>query len=227
MKYCVLLPAYNEERSIAWLVKEIRNRGLDVVVVDDGSFDNTSAEAKQAGAIVLRHDKNKGKGQALRTGFDYVTAADNYAGVIIMDADGQHSPSEVNNFIKLAEDSNAGVIIGNRMQDPVGMPWVRKVTNIITSCAVSKIVGYKVPDTQCGFRFIKSEVLKAIRLSTGKYETESEILIEAARNNFKIESIPVKTIYADQKSRIQPIIDTIRFWSLILKSMSGKKKNGI
>ncbi|MDD5745623.1 MAG: glycosyltransferase family 2 protein [Candidatus Omnitrophica bacterium] len=222
MKICVLFPAYNEVRTIAGLVREVRGKGLDAVVVDDGSADATARTAEGAGAIVIRHEKNSGKGQALRTGFAYITGRD-YDGAIIMDADGQHLAREIDVFIERAKLSPAGIIIGNRMHCPAGMPFVRRITNIITSRTVSLLAGCDIPDTQCGYRFIRSGVLKSLRLSTDKYETESEILIEAARHHVAIESIPVTSIYADQKSQIHPVIDTIRFWRLIFRSIAGKK----
>ncbi|MCG2711345.1 MAG: glycosyltransferase family 2 protein [Candidatus Omnitrophica bacterium] len=222
MKVCVLVPAYNEEVTITQLVREIRNNGLDPIVVDDGSTDSTALRAKESQALVLSHPRNLGKGQALRTGFKYIRGSD-YDAVVIMDADGQHLACEISKFISHAEKSKAGIIIGNRMRAPVGMPLVRRITNHLTSYILSKVTSADIPDSQCGFRLIKTEVLKKLNLSTVKYETESEILIEAAKNNFIIESIPVKTIYANQKSRINPVVDTIRFWSLIGRNMFRKK----
>ncbi len=222
MKSCVLLPAFNEERAIARLLKDIQAQKLDVVVVDDGSMDNTASVAQDSGAVVLKHPGNLGKGQALRTGFNHIVSAD-YDCVIIMDADGQHSPQEVASFIQQARSSDAGIIIGNRMHRPEGMPLVRWLTNVLTSNFVSGIVGYKIPDSQCGFRLIRTQVLKTLNLSTIKYDTETEILIEAARNNFRIESIPIKTIYAGNKSQIHPIIDSMRFFNLIRRNLFRKK----
>jgi len=221
MKYCVLLPAYDEFKNIAAVIKEIRTYGLDVIVVDDGSTDNTAQIARQEKAIVISHDQNLGKGQALRTGFDYAIKNDYYA-VIIMDADGQHDPQEIPHLIQYAQDSKAGLIIGNRMHRPEGMPLLRWITNMFTSHFVSRIIGYKIPDSQCGYRLIKTAVLKQINLSTIKYDTESEILIEAAKSNFKIESMSIKSIYTNQKSQIHPVIDTIRFIKLISKHLFKK-----
>ncbi|MCP4649072.1 MAG: glycosyltransferase family 2 protein [PVC group bacterium] len=222
MKYCALLPAYNEEQTIAELVKDIRDYGLDVIVVDDGSTDDTVAVAQENKAVVLTHNNNSGKGKALRTGFDHIIGKE-YDGVIIMDADGQHSPSEINEFLKAAGESKAGIILGNRMQHPEGMPFVRRMTNKLTSSVVSSILGYEIPDSQCGFRLIKTDVLRKLDLFTIKYDTETEILLEASRNGFNIESVPIRTVYLNQKSKINPLIDTMRFWLLIFKNILRKK----
>jgi glycosyltransferase involved in cell wall biosynthesis len=221
IKVCVLLPAYNEEKAIGKIVNQIRAYDLDVIVVDDGSTDNTVNIAQQAQARVISHPKNQGKGQALRTGFKFILD-NNYDAVIIMDADGQHSVQEIKSFIEYAMNSDAGIVIGNRMGRPQNMPLVRILTNKFTSMLLSQIVKMEIPDSQCGFRLIRGAVLKKLDLSTLKYETESEILIQAAKNNFKIESIPVKSIYENHKSRINPILDTIRFCNLIGKCIFSR-----
>jgi len=222
MNVCVLLPAYNEEKTIALLVKDIKVHDFDVIVVDDGSTDNTGRTARDCGALVLSHPRNLGKGRALRTGFKYIRGGD-YDAVVVMDSDGQHSPDEIHKFIEHGKHSHAGIILGNRMHAPQGMPFIRRLTNKVTSFLISKAVKTKIPDSQCGFRLIRTEVLKKLNLSTINYDTETEIILEVAKNRFVIESIPIKTIYADQKSQINPIVDTIRFWKLISK-YTGRKK---
>lgn len=213
---CVIIPAYNEEMLIGHLVKEVKKNGLDCLVIDDGSMDKTKEEAERAGAGVISNSKNLGKGSSLRAGFKKAIE-DDYDFVIAMDGDGQHHPDELQNFIRAAEKGDAAVILGNRMEDPKGMPLKRRVTNWVMSSFISLIVGQRMPDTQCGYRLIKADVLKAVPLTTDKYEIESELLIGASKAGFKIKSIPIKSIYGGEKSQIRPFKDTLRFLSFIFR----------
>jgi glycosyltransferase involved in cell wall biosynthesis len=218
MKICVIIPTYNEANAIANLVRKIKQQELEVVVVDDGSYDNTFRIAEDSGATVLHNPNNEGKGASLIKGFCYASGKD-FDAVITMDGDGQHLPSEIPYFIRLAKYSNSGIFIGNRMLKRKDMPLIRILTNKLMSWFISSLAKQKIPDTQCGFRLIKKEVLKKIDLRTRKYETESEIIIQAARLGFKIESVLIKTIYKGEKSQINPIIDTMRFIKFILREL--------
>ena len=142
----------------------------------------------------------------------------NFDAVITMDADGQHLAQDLPIFIKAAEDFNTHIVIGNRMLNAEGMPFLRVITNQFMSWLISAISKQEIPDTQCGFRLIKCEVLRKIELKTSKFETESEILIKASRMGFKIKSIPIKSVYGKEKSQINPFIDTLRFIKLIFRS---------
>ena len=216
MKTVVLIPAHNAEQTISEVVNKTKALGFASIVVDDGSTDKTYDDAKAAGAIVLKHEKNLGKGAALRTGFRYAQDSD-FDAVITMDADGQHDPALLNDFVKMAVSADSVFIVGNRMDSTAGMPLVRVLTNKFMSWLLSKKMGQYVPDTQCGYRFIKKTLLQKMQLRTSKYEIESEMLIQAARANAKIDSMPISSIYAGHKSRINPFIDTLRFIRLIMK----------
>ncbi len=218
MKTCVITPTYNEAKSIAELVRQICEQNLQPLVIDDGSDDNTAQIAKENGAIVLRNEQNQGKGASLIRGFHYALEQ-NFDAVITMDGDGQHLVSDIPYFMRLAAYSDGSIFIGNRMNRPKSMPWLRLGTNKFMSWLISLIAKQKIPDTQCGFRLIKKDVLEKVNLKTSKYETESEILIQAARLGFKIESVPIKTVYGSEKSRINPIVDTARFIRFILKQI--------
>lgn len=218
MNNCVLIPAYNEAKIIKQLVEKIARLGFSVVVIDDGSKDNTVALAQSAGAVVLTTDKNRGKGASLRRGFAYVLKHD-YDNIIIMDGDGQHAPDNIKNFIEELARSNADLIIGNRMHKAKGMPLERWLTNNVMSFFVSLVCHQHIPDSQCGFRLIKKKTLEAIHLKSKKFQIDSELLIQAHRKGFKIGSCPIDTIYTGSRSKINPILDTVRFSSFILKKM--------
>ena len=212
----VLIPSYNEARTIGKIIRQIKAQGLGVYVVDDGSSDNTAAIAEGEGAIVLRHKKNMGKGASLREGFRRILEKP-FAAVIVMDGDDQHEASSIPAFIKEAEESGADIIIGNRMLDTGSMPYTRKKTNYFMSYLISRMCGQAIPDTQCGYRLIKRKVLEEVTLDSSNFETESELIIKAARKGFKISSVPIKAVYQDEKSRINPILDTLRFMAFLVK----------
>jgi glycosyltransferase involved in cell wall biosynthesis len=216
MKICVLIPSYNEESEIAKLIHELQRFSLDIVIVDDGSQDRTAAIAESCGAKVLRNIRNMGKGATLSRGFDYILN-NGYDAVITMDGDGQHRPEDLPEFLAAAEPGDAGILIGNRMLDTKNMPFIRVVTNKFMSWLISRIANQKIHDTQCGYRLIKAEVLKKIKIETANFEAESEILIKASEAGFKIRSVPVETVYAQEKSQINPFIDTFRFLKFIIR----------
>lgn len=216
MKNCVVIPAYNEAKEIGRIVAEVRRQGIPVIVVDDGSQDATSELAKAQGALVLRNERNEGKGSSLSRGFGYCLAQ-GYDTIIIMDGDGQHDTLDISSFLRAYKDMGCGLIIGNRMLQAQGMPWIRKVTNRFMSWLISSLVGQKIPDTQCGFRLIKRELLEKLHLKTRNFEVESEMIIEAAHSGFCIRSIPIKTLYRNEKSQINPFIDTLRFIRFIFR----------
>lgn len=218
MKICVLIPTYNEAKTIGDLVEEIHKQKLETVVIDDGSVDNTADLAQCKGSIVLVNKENQGKGASLIKGFRYALEKD-FDAVIVMDGDGQHEPSDIPFFIRLAKYSSNGILIGNRMSKTKNMPIVRFLTNKIMSWFISIMAKQYIPDSQCGFRLIKRPILEKLNLHTHRYETESEILIKSSRLGFKIESVPIKTIYNGENSQINPFLDTIRFFRLIFREI--------
>jgi len=221
MKIYALIPSYNAQKTIAQIITIIKDMGIPVIVVDDGSRDKTESEAKLAGAIVLRHRKNEGKGAALRNGFNYLISNTDCDAVITIDSDGQHDPKSIPEFLKKAsEDDKIGVVVGNRMAQTAEMPWIRIVTNKFMSWTISKICRQHIADTQCGYRLVKRPVLENIKLLTSNFEVESETLIRASRLGYKIASIPIQSIYSKKvSSKINPFIDTLRFIIFIIKEI--------
>lgn len=216
LNVAILIPAYNESAEIGKLTKTLKSMGLSPTVVDDGSNDETAEEAKAGGATVIRHKKNLGKGAAIKTGINHILGED-YDAVLIMDGDAQHSADDVQKFIDLANKHQNAIIIGNRMGDTRNMPLNRKLANMFMSFIVSLICGQKIPDSQCGFRLIRKELLKYIKVESDRFEVESEILIKASRSGVKILSVPIKTLYGKEFSQINPFWDTFRFLIFLLR----------
>ncbi len=218
MKTLIIIPAYNEAAAIALLAQSIKAIGYDLLVIDDGSIDATADLAKKHGAQVIAAAQKSGKGNALRMGFDYALKH-KYDAVIAMDGDGQHDPSDIDRFIQCHQKTKAQVINGNRMHAPRGMPWVRLATNAFMSWLISMVCRQPVPDTQCGFRFLTTDVLRNVHLESSDFEIETEMLIKASKKGFKIASVPIQTIYRNEVSKIQPFKDTLRFIAYIIREM--------
>ena len=194
-----------------------------VLVVDDGSADRTAQAAAAAGAEVIRQPENRGKGAALRTGLKALVDRGSDP-VIVLDGDGQHDPGEIPAFLAEALRSGAGIVVGNRMAAAESMPFVRYWTNRTMSAILSRLAGEKIPDTQCGYRLLSAETVGKLSFATSNYDTESEMLIEAGRKGVRISSVPVKTIYRGEVSRIRPGRDTVRFLRLLLRTFFPGQK---
>jgi glycosyltransferase involved in cell wall biosynthesis len=216
MKFVCLIPSFNEEKTIGWLVKAVRELGYDALVIDDGSSDKTAQLAHENGAEVIMNERNLGKGASLRRAFGLLTHRD-YDAVIVMDGDGQHLPGDIAQFVGRYKEKRPGIIVGNRMYKAKGMPMIRWLTNRFMSYILSVMCKQCVPDTQCGFRLIDMKVLRSLNLSTEKFEIESEMLLDASSKGFLIESVPVTTVYEGQYSAIHPVKDTLRFFKFVFK----------
>ena len=215
-RYCVVIPALNAAQTIGRLVRASKAHGLDVVVVDDGSRDRTAAAASEAGALVISHLRNQGKGCALRTGFEYAVRAQ-YDGIVTMDGDGQHDPTDIPHLIHAGEHEHAALVLGNRLTNGLPMPRVRQWTNRLMSSIVSALSGQRIPDSQCGFRVIRAEVLADVPLRAQRFEIETELVLAAAARRWKIISVPVRSIYDNHRSHIQLARETARFIGVILR----------
>ncbi len=219
----VLIPAYNEEKHILEVIQKTRDLGYPVLVVDDASSDNTVHRVQALGINILTTNVNHGKGSALRRGFEWFLTKD-YSGLILMDADGQHDPNALDLFIQALRDNENSVIVGNRMQDPKGMPWLRRATNHLMSWIISSLARQPIPDSQCGYRALRRELLEKMELHTSRFEIESEILLEAARCGYRIGSIRIQSVYAGEKSSIHPFKDTIRFFRFLFLYLWCKRQ---
>jgi hypothetical protein len=170
------------------------------------------------GVTVIKHNKNKGKGMAQKTGFKYAVKR-KYDYIITLDGDGQHDPAKVNTFVKKIYSTNDDIIIGERRRSLLIMPIPRYFSNLFVSFIVSFLSHKKIKDAQSGYRALSYRVMKNVPLSTHHFDTECELLIKAARMGYKIGRIEIPTIYKEEKSKINPLIDTIRFVILGFKSI--------
>lgn len=220
---CVIIPAFNESGRIGRVVFAVRSLGFPVLVVDDGSTDETSAVASKAGAEVISYKPNGGKGYAIRKGIERFLDEGRYPAAVFMDSDGQHDPMDLARFLVALDLPNGDFVFGNRMADPRGMPLIRRWTNRTMSSILSACSGLSVPDTQCGYRAARREPLSRIRLETARFEIESEMVLEAGRTGARVLSVPVKSIYAGEKSRIRAGRDTVRFFKFLIAYHARKR----
>jgi len=216
VKACALIPAYNEAAHIAEVVSGTKPQVMDVFVVDDGSGDDTSAQASAAGATVLRHERNLGKGQALRTGFARVLAGA-YTHVVLIDADLQHDPAEIPRLLAAAA-RGATLVLGERELVRNAMPAMRFHANVIGSRVLSWFIGADVADSQSGFRVVACDLLRRVTLTGRGYEIETEMLIKLARAGARIERVTVSRLhYEGVRSHIRPFRDTFRTCMLAVR----------
>ena len=217
MNAWVMLPLFNEAARIGPLLENILSQSFRVLVIDDGSSDEGPGIARAKNCPILTLGKNCGKGVAIRKGFEYLLQHPSWDLAVLMDSDGQHDPREIQKFIDAHVASDADVVVGNRMGQRGAMQRLRWITNKLTSYWVSALAGQKIPDSQCGFRSLRRRAMERLQLQCERFDLESEMLIQAGDKGFKIVSIPIRSIYADQPSRIRPLRDTALFCRLILK----------
>jgi len=214
-KIAAVIPAYHEEKHIVDVVWRTRQKLDDVLVVDDGSGDKTADRARAAGAQVIIHEQNRGKGETIKTGLRHWLER-NVDFVVILDADGQHRPEEIDRFVEAALSAEEPeLIVGNRMKDLSSMPRLRQFVNRWMSQRISAVCGQEIPDTQCGFRMLHKHLIPELLGGAARFDYESEMLIIACRKGFRIDSVPISTVYSDEVSSIHPVRDTIRFFKLM------------
>jgi glycosyltransferase involved in cell wall biosynthesis len=216
-RIAAIIPALNAEKTLAPVVRGAKRETSDVVVVDDGSTDATSRVAGENGAIVLRHAVNRGKGGALKTGFEWALN-NGFNGVITLDADGQHLPKEIPRFVAARRDTQADLIIGGRAHHFHAMLPRRRLANRLSAWTISAAAGQHVTDSQSGFRFYSAKLIRAVRLRSDGFSMESEVIVRAGRGGFLIVTIPIDLGFVNgiATSHYKPVRDTLHIaWTVV------------
>jgi glycosyltransferase involved in cell wall biosynthesis len=207
-----LIPAYQAERHVGEVVRRAKAH-VPTVVVNDGSRDRTLDVAREAGAIMIDQQPNQGKGAALQRGFRWALDQGVDA-VITLDADGQHDPDEIPRFLEKYRATKADLIIGER--DFSQMPMVRRLSNTLGRQAFSWAMGQRVRDNQSGYRLLSRRLMEEV-LASGErgFEFEMDMIVVCVRNGWKLEGVPIRTIYADEKSNIKPVQHVVHFFRMV------------
>lgn len=219
-RVALLIPAYNAGDTIGELLVR-STRFVDaknIVVVDDGSTDDTGPRARKVGVNVVRLDRNQGKGAALAEGFEILRNDPRFDCVATLDADLQHRPEDLASFVKEMRQTDADIVIGFRGRMGTKMPIHRRLSNAITSSLVSARTGQEILDSQCGFRLISKRVLSQVSIRSPGFEAETEFLLKSARRGFIIRFIPIETIYDGEKSHMTNWRTTLNFVRVLLRA---------
>ncbi|MCD4672419.1 MAG: glycosyltransferase family 2 protein [Anaerolineaceae bacterium] len=215
----ILIPAYNEAPRLQAVVQASLQH-LPVLVVDDGSTDDTVEVARSAGAEVLQQFPNQGKGAALRAGFRWALERE-YAAVITLDADGQHDPEEISLFLDAVIGRQGDLIIGGR--DFSQMPFARRWANTLGTWLFSWALGQRVLDNQSGYRLISRRLMDyALQSIEEGFECEVEMIVDCVRGGFKMDWVEIRTIYAGESSHIQPFKHTVKFLKLVVRTRQSR-----
>ncbi|HYK81909.1 MAG TPA: glycosyltransferase family 2 protein [Gemmatimonadales bacterium] len=209
-KLAVVIPAYQAVATIADVVARTCRAvpAATVYVVDDGSSDQTGDTARRAGASVLVHPRNAGKGRALATGIAHALAHGAQI-VVTVDADGQHPPEDIPRLAAPIGAGEADVVLGARARTPA-MPLGRRCTNWVSAALASRLGGAPVPDAQTGFRALSRRAAELVRPGEPRYEFETAFLLEALSRSLRVRSVPVPTVYEGRRSHFRPWRDTWR-----------------
>jgi len=212
-KIAAVIPFFNEKNTINQIIHSTLKHVNTVIAIDDGSTDDSDVNIYFNEHItLLRNNTNRGKGFSLRKGLNYAVE-NGFDELVTLDADLQHNPDEIP--LLISKLSEYHIVIGNRLNNLMGMPLQRKISNKITSKLLSIKTGQMILDSQCGFRAYCSEVIKNIKTDEDGYEAESELLIKSARLGYKIGFADISTIYGDEISKINPVKSTLGFIKLL------------
>ena len=210
-----LIPAYNEQNKVGLVVEGVSAHGLPVLVVDDGSTDETPARAEAAGAVVLRQEMNQGKGVALRRGFRWAIEH-GYDAILTLDGDCQHDPEEIPRFLELQGREQYDLLIGARNFDD--MPWTRYTMNVLGRWMFSWVMGEPMLDNQSGYRTLSRRLAEATFSSEEDgYEFEVDMIVVCIQHGYRLGWLPIRTIYNEERSHINHIQHIVNYLRLMWK----------
>lgn len=220
VNFSAIIPAYNEEKTIRSLVEGTTRQICRVVVINDGSTDDTQQQLADLPIEFISYANNQGKAHALWQGFNHVLGPQS-EGVITLDGDGQHRPEDIPRMIAAYAEYPNHLIIGTRTRDWRLFPPIRRWANQLANLGISLAAGCRVPDTQSGFRLYPASLLRILQTHSNRYNGfvfESEVIIEAVKLGFKIHSIPIPAVYGKslRKSHFRPARDTIHIGKMII-----------
>ncbi|MCF7810202.1 glycosyltransferase family 2 protein [bacterium] len=221
----LLIPAYNVEKYLPVLLDAAFKyfKAGKILVVNDGSIDNTAEIASTYEVGLISHENNLGKGAALMTGFDYFLKQ-GYDWIITIDGDLQHDPKLLPQFIRFAEKTDYDLVIGARNRKNSNMPWDRRFSNWSTSKILTLLNGKEIRDSQCGYRLIRCNKLTKINCDSNGYEFETECLLKMLHSGAKIAWIDIPTHYSGAPSSIKRFRDIVRFLKVVVKFVVERKK---
>jgi glycosyltransferase involved in cell wall biosynthesis len=229
-----VIPAFEAAPTVGDVVRRALRHVARVIVVDDGSRDGTAARAREAGAEVLRHAVNRGKGAALRTAFERLlreAPPDRpWEGVVTLDADGQHDPDDIPRLIERFRSERPAIVVGSRAGSFGAMWGPRRAMNRFSSASLRFLSGLDLPDSQSGFRLYGRTFLEGFRPRGGRYEAEMEALMDAAARGLAIATLPIRATAPDGRatSHYRPFADTFRIIGAVLSRWAGARprRNG-
>jgi glycosyltransferase involved in cell wall biosynthesis len=219
-KTIAAIPAYNEEKHIEEIVSKTLYYVDQVIVVDDGSDDRTGERARGAGAEVVTHDKNSGKGVAINTAFKAAREINPNA-MVLLDADGQHSPEEIPSLLDPVLNSQADMVVGSRFLKNNHIPKYRMFGQTVLNITTNLGSGIKLTDTQSGFRAFSRKAIERMALKETGFAVESEMQFMAGRYGLKVTEVPIETNY-DEKVKRSPVVHGFGVLFRVLGMMGEK-----